>query len=382
MGLEIERISNPLTYDRILRLRSLNPKEKAPSKVILNMDMLNLPAGSKASLVKIKGSVNSYKVRVSMPGSLSGKYLPLKKVPVKIPKIKKAAALSKIRGEIDSGHRLKHLKVNFIPQKIELRLNERPTPPFDFDYKQEREVLDVPINVFAPDDRYIYQDTSFPWRTVGRVDTPLGSCTGCTIGPRLLLTANHCIQWNSDNTAGWVRFRPGYYNGSAPLGEAWASTVISWTKVTPGDGLADEETAFDYVVCVLDTRIGDILGYPGYRVYSSDWNGGTYWQHMGYPSDLSGGERPSFQGDCVISTVGTESTAGQDGFVLGHFNDTVPGHSGGPVWGWWENEEWPRVVGVASAEAKIPAMDTSGDNEFGGGPGLSSLITWARDNYP
>ena len=60
-------------------------------------------------------------------------------------------------------------------------------------------------------------------------------------------------------------------------------------KVNPADALSDLETAFDYVVCVMDSRIGDILGYPGYRTYDNTWNDGDYWQHMGYPSDLSGG---------------------------------------------------------------------------------------------
>jgi V8-like Glu-specific endopeptidase len=265
---------------------------------------------------------------------------------------------------------------------VALKRNERSAPPADFNYRRNRQRVDRPTNVFPPDQRYIYQDTAFPWCTVGRVDTPLGTCTGCTIGKRLLLTGDHCIQWNSDNTAGWVRFRPSYYNGSAPFGEAWATRVIFWQKNTPADGLSDQETAFDYVVCVLDRNMGDVVGYPGYRVYSDSWNDGSYWQHMGYPVDLSGAQRPAFQGSCVISSVGSKSASGQTGYVLGHFNDVVPGHSGGPVWGWWSGEPWPRVVGTQSAEASTPAMNTSGDNEFGGGPALSSLISWARSNYP
>src|SRR5262249_37771930 len=105
-------------------------------------------------------------------------------------------------------------------------------------------------------------------------------------------------------------------------------------------------------------------------------------QHMGYPSDLSGSERPAFQGSCSISSKQDQSTSGQTGYVLGHFNDVVPGHSGGPVWGWWDGEPWPRVVGVQSAEASVPAMNTSGDNEFGGGPALISLVSYARNTYP
>ena len=308
-----------------------------------------------------------------------------KNIAVKSPKISDSKRRSPRTIKNDNGVRPLHLTVNFIPKKVELKPHERAYPPFDFDYRKDGEILDRPTCVFPPDQRYIYLDTNFPWRTVGRVDTPLGRCTGCTIGPRLLLTANHCIQWNPDNTAGWVRFRPAYYNGSVPFGESWATTVIYWMKVNPADALSDLETAFDYVVCVMDSRIGDILGYPGYRTYDNTWNDGDYWQHMGYPSDLSGGQRPSFQNNAIISSMQTQTTAGQDGYVLGHFNDVVGGHSGGPAWGWWPDESWPRVVGVQSTEPfKCPSRptDTSGDNEFGGGPALSSLISWARSNYP
>jgi hypothetical protein len=152
-------------------------------------------------------------------------------------------------------------------------------------------------------------------------------------------------------------------------------------QTTGGNGLTDQEMAFDYVVCVLDSPMGSVVGYPGYRTYTDGWDGGSYWQHMGYPSDLSGLERPAFQGSCIVSSVGNEGTAGQTGYVLGHFNDVVGGHSGGPVWGWWDGEPWPRVVGTQSTEASTPANNTAGDNEFGGGPALSSLISWARVNF-
>ncbi|MDJ0701907.1 MAG: hypothetical protein QNJ46_01390 [Leptolyngbyaceae cyanobacterium MO_188.B28] len=103
---------------------------------------------------------------------------------------------------------------------------------------------------------------------------------------------------------------------------------------------------------------------------------------MGYPADLTSGQRPAFQNNCVISSVQDQDLLGQKGLVLGHFNDIAPGHSGGAVWGWWRGEDWPRVVGVQSAAAFTPAMNTLGDNEFGGGPALSSLISWSRNKYP
>lgn len=319
--------------------------------------------------------------RLELVSTIPGRLLGERSLP---PNIERVALTKDMVADLDvdresHGVRPEYFPVRFAPERIKLEAHERARPPADFDY--EKANADRPTNVFPPDTRYIYQDTNYPWCFVGRVDTPLGTATGCMIGSRLLLTANHAVQWNPGSDAGWVRFRPAYYNGSAPFGEAWAERIIHWTTSSPADGLTDNETAFDYVVCVLDRRLGDTVGYAGYRTYDDDWNGGDYWQHMGYPGDLSGSERPAFVSG-AISTSDGESAAGQDGLVLGHFIDITPGHSGGPVWGWWGDEFYPRVVGTQSAESNSPGMSTSGDNEFGGGSALSSLITWARNNYP
>jgi hypothetical protein len=78
--------------------------------------------------------------------------------------------------------------------------------------------------------------------------------------------------------------------------------------------------------------------------------------------------------------------AGQGALVLGHFNEFTPGQSGGAAWGWWGNEPSPRIVGVrstiGSTAVQQPTNSTTGDNEYGGGDALSSLISWARANFP
>ena len=51
------------------------------------------------------------------------------------------------------------------------------------------------------------------------------------------------------------------------------------------------------MVVVLDRRIGDITGWMGSRTYDDSWDGGNYWSHIGYPGDISGGSRPTFQGN-------------------------------------------------------------------------------------
>ncbi len=263
-----------------------------------------------------------------------------------------------------------HLGLSYRPQVIEeVRL------------RALREGHDIPNSVFAPDTRSVFQDTSFPWSTAGRVETSMGSCTGTMIGRRLMVTGSHCIEWTGTG-AGWIKFTPAYYNGTAPFGVAWGQTVISWLQADGSDGLSDQETAFDYVVVVLDRNIGDLTGYVGYRTYSSSWNNGNYWDQIGYPADLTGGQRPVLTREGVITSVGSHSTSGQDGYVLGNFIDTFGGHSGGPYWGWWADETFPRLVGTDSTSPGTPGTGTIGDNEAGGGPALSSLISYARQNYP
>lgn len=222
-------------------------------------------------------------------------------------------------------------------------------------------------------------------RTTGKVRTEGQWGSGTTVGPRLVLTASHVINWTGGDEGGvsWVTFTPGYFDGSGPWGEIAATHVIYWIQA-PGT-LSDEQTAFDYVVLVMADRIGDVVGYPGYRTYDERWNDESYWQYIGYPGELASGERPAFQGDGVVSSVGDHSTSGQTGYVMGHFNEFTPGQSGGIVWGWWGDEPWPRVIGVGSTigstAVQTPTGSTTGDNEYGGGPALSALIGWARANF-
>jgi V8-like Glu-specific endopeptidase len=176
-----------------------------------------------------------------------------------------------------------------------LALSYKPTLVEKLRARKIREGSDLPNSVFAPDSRYIFQDTAFPWCTSGRVDTAGGGCTGTMIGRRLMLTGSHCMQW-TDTGTGWVKCTPSYYNGVAPFGVAWGTRVIYWSRVDGSDGVSDQETAFDYVVIVLDRAMGDLTGYVGFRAYSDSWNGGKYWQQIGYPGDLSGGQRPAFSG--------------------------------------------------------------------------------------
>lgn len=225
--------------------------------------------------------------------------------------------------------------------------------------------------IFPPENRYTFSDTSFPWCTVGRVDTAGGQASGVLIGPRHLLTVRHAMVWGSGNTCGWVRFRPSYFDGSAPFGEAWANRWYAYKKVY-GPTLSRSEGRQDYVVLVLDRNIGDTCGWMGSRTYSDSWDHGRYWRHIGYPGDLAAGQRPSYERDIALDGSFWDIQSHQR---IWHQGDVWPGQSGGPFFAWWSGESWPRVVSVQSGE-------NPDENSASGGSRMVRLIRRARAEYP
>jgi V8-like Glu-specific endopeptidase len=275
------------------------------------------------------------------------------------------------------GYRPEHLDFRPAPQPLPKNLRQ-PNRVRPIDLRVEGE-MGLATSVFAPDQRYTFSDTSFPWCTCGRVDTAAGWGSGVMIGPRHLMTASHVVNWGPNNTAGWLQFTPLYFDGNAPFGFAYATRIYWWLQADPSDGINSDETAFDYVVCVLDRRLGDVTGWMGSRGYSTSWNGGAYWAHVGYPQDLAGGRRPAFIGSGAMDSTFTRTVGGRDSFGIRHQIDVIPGQSGGPYFGFWSGEPWPRVVSTQSAQNWGGA---GGPNTCGGGNPLPELINYARTVEP
>jgi V8-like Glu-specific endopeptidase len=235
-----------------------------------------------------------------------------------------------------------------------------------------------PTTVYSPDTRFEFSDTAYPWSCCGRVDTPGGGGSGVMIGRHHMLTASHVINWGPNNTAGWVKFTPMAFDTSEPFGFAYATQIYWWLQADASDLIQSQEAAFDYVVCVLDRPLGDLTGWMGSRAYSTDWDSGEFWGHVGYPTD-SGGDRPVYHGPGVMDSTITESTGGRDSFRIMHRNDVIPGQSGGPFFGWWDGEVGPHVIASQSAENW---NSTPGPNAAGGGNPLPELVRHALTVEP
>lgn len=266
-----------------------------------------------------------------------------------------------------------HLPLRVLPRRLSRELMvPRRAQGVEEAVPDPRERAHMATTIFAPDQRYTFNDTAFPWCTVGKVETPGGSASGAMVGPRHLLTCSHAIQWNADGTAGWVKFTPSYFDGSAPFGVAWG-TMVYWEGVKVyGPTINRTEGQHDYVCVVLNRRMGDLTGWMGSRSWSDDWDGEPYWAHIGYPGDLAGGQRPSFQGGIALDGSFWDREVHTRIF---HRGDVWPGQSGGPFFAWWAGESWPRVVADQSGQ-------DSDENSASGGAHMVDCIIRARSDFP
>ncbi len=152
--------------------------------------------------------------------------------------------------------------------------------------------------------------------------------------------------------------------------------------------------AEDYVVVVLQDRLGDQLGWLGTTTYTSDWNGGSYWNHVGYSGDVGGGTRPAWELWFSIANSWQpgffETGSGQDIETFASLNH---GDSGGPVFGWWGDggpyggdNAGPYIVAVVSAEGTLDPVVTDWSSRTGnwlaGGSEMPDLLNQARGDYP
>lgn len=371
----------PLTEYQLKRQVKPRKAKKKPGKMTLQVDMMFAGKPTvRSKTVKLSKSLiarpqakarsgSGQDLQVQITGAelgtrvfrpnIAGKRIPMPKATAKMRRDARMGL-----PDLD-GYLPDHLPLQPVPPQVDKALRVRPFMNVLSRSKTERKAT----TVFWPEDRYTFSDTSFPWCTVGRVDTAGGMASGVLVGPRHLLTCSHAMVWGSGNSAGWVRFRPSFFDGNAPFGEAWATRWYAFRKVF-GPTIDATEAREDYVVLVLDRNIGNTCGWMGSRTYSESWDGGNFWRHIGYPGDMAGGQRPSYERDIALDGR-NNSTHRQ----VWHRGDVWPGQSGGPFFAWWSGENWPRVVCVQSWE-------NAQRNGASGGSRLVDLIIRARNEFP
>lgn len=214
---------------------------------------------------------------------------------------------------------------------------------------------------------------SYPWCTIGKIfvsrpgeGTKSGS--GVLVGPNLLLTASHAMPWGNPNAS--IQFIPAYRKGQIDerFGDAW---VERYRGVRRGEGEADEH---DFVICKLNWRIGDRTGWMGSWAWSNEdpYFAGN-WISVGFPASFMGGEIPAVEAPVSVEDM----DGGGDFFEIETDDFTSGGWSGGPLWGWIDDQ--PRVIGIASGTEKDFLDPTR--SVFAGGLHLVDLVKYGWANW-
>ena len=339
----------------------LNKEYRPPS---LDIDVLKLK--SKKATTKVnQGLVEKLLSQAPAMIEVDGRTYPKGSEAVEVAALDKGAAIS---AAVDAGTEA------FIPEHVDLEFSPRLEPaslrrPKFIERAEMLKAEGRERTIFGADGRRVFYSTAYPWRCSGRVQSSLGSGSGVMVGPRHLLTAAHMIDWRPNNTTGWLKFTPMYYNGSEPYGSAFAVRTYFKLKVQ-GPTIDSTEAKFDYVVVVLDRPQGNATGWLGTKSYSDSWDGGAYWTHVGYPGDLTGGQRPIWQNGIALDGDFWSPDSHES---MSHKGDVWPGQSGGAFWGYWDGQ--PYAVAVQSAH-------NPSDNFASGGSDLVDLVIRARSELP
>lgn len=227
----------------------------------------------------------------------------------------------------------------------------------------EREA--VPMSIINNDDRQRYDDWRYPWGLVCRVNAIDGVGSGVLVGPRHVLTASHCVDWDDLRLTVNV-----HMHGTTPRATAAVERAGCFTKVVEGHGF--DQVDEDYAVLVLDQRLGDKFGWMGVRTYESRWDERELWESFGYPVDHAGagGTVPTWQPSVYLDEDAADYGWGR---AMSTNADLYKGQSGSPMFSFWD--DGPYAVAVLVAEV-------GDDNYCAGGVGLTALVNAVRALQP
>jgi hypothetical protein len=256
-------------------------------------------------------------------------------------------------------------------------------------------------------DHHIVPDADLaqePWRCVGRVEaSPPGAGgyqpagTGTLVGPNLVLTASHVLEGRYFGDGWRFRFVPAYKQGAQrrdPQRGARTSADFTGRVITgnpsgkPGaSGAVNNVNGWDFVVCELDDRLGDVWGHLGVWYPGKEYLTSHRWTSVGYPQGLGGRNPIRFPGIDISDVESDKYNSREiqtDDYVTGDFgpggNTFSPGWSGGPLLGVHQGAWW--VVGVLSGFEPNGALDLfNGENVFAGGQRLLDVHGQAHRDW-
>ena len=204
-------------------------------------------------------------------------------------------------------------------------------------------LLLLPAAALAGEERSIVPAAEYPWSAVGRVNYGHGWCSGVLVGPRLAVTAAHCL-WNQASgrpmLPGALHFIAGWDRG-----DFLDASLVTGVTLAPGWHFAGmthydaDQAANDWALLDLAKPLGDEVGWvaPGEPVAA-----GTTVFAVGYGMDRK--HVPTAHVGChLLRQLG-------NGLWL-HSCDALHGDSGGPVMVWTRGGPRLEALHVAALPA-------------------------------